>query len=86
MRTREAAEGDDSEQSKGLLEESEEEAPKSQNFKRQEEIMPEFAIAFTGPVPLLCGSELAPASADGVTRSVPAEDPTRCLDICPSKL
>ena len=67
MRTREAAEGHDSEQSKGLLEETKKDAVKPQNFKGQAEITSGFATAFTGPVPLLCVNEFAPANADGGT-------------------
>lgn len=67
MRTGETAEGDDSEESKGLLEETKKKAAKPQNSKGQAEITSGFAIAFTGPVPLLCVEECAPASADGGT-------------------
>lgn len=50
MGTREAAEGHDSEQSKGLLEESDKDTAKPQNFKGQAEITPGFVVSFTGPV------------------------------------
>lgn len=54
MRTREAAEGHDSEQSKDLLEEAEEEAAKPLNFPGQAESTSASAAALRGPAFAVC--------------------------------
>lgn len=59
---------------------------KSQNFKEQAEITSRFAVAFTGPVPLLCANKLTPADRDTLQPvEPPVEDLTHCLDVCPQQ-
>lgn len=60
-----AAEGDESEESKELVEETKKEALKLQNFKGQAEIMSGFVVEFKGLVPLPSVNELAGADCAG---------------------